>query len=251
MDGVSLGARFSLATSRLQYCGPDGADRLLYRAATTPDGHAEARNALAQFEALYPYLELIGAKHGLDPFDARVVGAYWLGNDLLDPFERADFVRLLDRLVQRGLPRALARRLADHLPARPLPHHAFHVSFVGVGNVTGHVPTTLANMQSCRPAWGPVVARDARSITLDLAPLEWDGRRLSLGAPQPASFERDPGLLPELAVGDEVAVHWRTAGLRLTGEQVDALRRYTALSLDAASEALPRLGVLPRTGVPP
>ena len=37
------------------------------------------------FEGAYPYLELIASENGIaDPLDARVVEAYWLGNDLLE-----------------------------------------------------------------------------------------------------------------------------------------------------------------------
>ncbi|EQD60938.1 hypothetical protein B2A_03425, partial [mine drainage metagenome] len=90
MDGVELGARFSLATSRLQYCGPDGADRTLYRAISEPAARPAARAALARFEALMPYLETIARAHGLDPFDERVTEAYWIGNDLLDGLGRPE-----------------------------------------------------------------------------------------------------------------------------------------------------------------
>lgn len=243
MSGIPLGARFSIATNRLQYCGPDGADALLYRAITEGSDLPAARRALSQFEALGPYLETIGRKHGLDPFDQRVVEAYWLGNDLLDSFDRRDFTDLLERLVLRGLPRTLARRLADHLPARPIPHHMFHVSFVGVGNVTGHVPTTLANMEACRPSWGEVVAVDPGSMTVEAPSLVVQGDRLSLGIPRREVLPYDPKVIPGVAAGESVAFHWRTPAVRLDTDRLVALRKYTELSLAAANEALPGLGV--------
>lgn len=236
-DGVRLGARFSLATNRLNYCGPEGAEELLHRAIVTGEGVAEAQRALARFEALVPYLDAIASKHGLDRFDPEVVEAYWIGNALLDPFERSDFVRILEGLVQRGLPRALADRLAAGLPERPLPHHMFHVAYVGVGNVTGHVTTTLANIEACRPAWATVTTVGAGRLGIDRPALITDGDRLALGAPQRSELAYDPRLLPNVRPDDSVAVHWGMPVLQLSEEQLQRLRYWTLAALDAVGHA--------------
>ena len=242
MDGVALGARFSLATNRLQYCGPADAEPLLYRAITGSGDRSAAGSALLRFEALAPYLEAIAEKHGLRPLDREVVEAYWLGSPLLDAFERNDFVRLLDALRRRGLPRSVASELAAHLPDRPIPHHAFHVAYVGVGAVTGHVATTLANMELCRPANARVVAIAGGSITVEKPSLVLVGDALSLAGGARETYAFDPAVLPELAIGDRIALHWRWPALRLEAAQAEALDRYTALALAAASEARPGLG---------
>jgi hypothetical protein len=244
MDGVALCARFSIATNRLQFCGPSDAAPTLYRAITRASDLEEAREALRKFEALYPYLEAIGAKHGLDPFDARVVEAYWVGNELLEAFDRGDFLRLLDALVQRGLPRSTAARLAEHLPAHPTPHHAFHVSFVGVGEVTGHVPTTLANIELCRPGWATVVSVEPKTLVLDRSTLVAAEGRLDLAGPQRVSLAYDPAILPDVVKGSRVALHWNHPALVLTDAQASALERHTRRALSAANEALPGLRAL-------
>lgn len=248
MDGVQLGARFSIATNRLKFCGPADAEPRLYRAITEGTEVGRARAALARFEALVPYLEAIAAKHGLDPFDHDVVEAYWIGNRLLDAFERGDFVALLAALTRRGLPRSIASRLEANLPDRPLPHHAFHVCFVGVGAVTGHVPTTLANMEACRPAKGRVERVDGGSLTVRHPRLGWTDGALRLAETVEERLAFDPRVLPGLSAGDHVALHWGWPAVRLTAEQADRLERYTERSLSAASEALPRLGVLGEKG---
>lgn len=241
MDGVQLGARFSIATNRLQYCGPAEAASLLYRAITSEGGHAEAAQALSGFEALMPYLELIAAKHDRGPFDAEVVEAYWIGNALLDAFDRADFLRLLEALTRRGLPRSIARRLADHLPSRPLPHHLFHVAFVGVGTVTGHVPTNLANMESCRPAWAEVVEATDGLLRVRGPVLAIEGEMIGWGPPAERELRYDPKVLPDPRPGDPVAVHWAWPALRLSSAQRSALERYSRRSLEQANEVLPGL----------
>lgn len=242
MDGVQLGARFSLATNRLNYCGPADAEPALYAAIRAETGGEAARRALRGFEALMPYLEAIGAKHRLDPFDPQVVEAYWIGNRLLDDFGPDDFRALLSALVRRGLPRAVAERLAGHLPRAPIPHHLFHVAFVGVGAVTGHVETTLANMEACRPAWGTVLDRDDRALTVSVPSLELAGGRLALGAPVVRELRYDPAVVPDARRGREVVVHWGWPALTLAPDQSAALREYSRRSLAAANESLPGLG---------
>jgi hypothetical protein len=241
MNGVQLGARFSLATNRLQYCGPADAEPLLYRAITSESGHVEAARALSGFEALIPYLELIAGKHGRDPLDTEVVEAYWIGNTLLDAFERADFLRLLEALTERGLPRSIARRLSDHLPSRPLPHHLFHVAFVGVGAVTGHVPTTLANMEACRPAWADVVGVRDGSLRLRGPTLVFRADELGWGPPVEREVRYDPNVISDPRPGETVAVHWGWPALRLASSQRAGLEKYSRRALDQANEVLPEL----------
>jgi len=244
MDGVALCARFSIATNRLQYCGPRDAEPALYRAITEEAELDRAREALRRFEALTPYLEAIAARHSLDPFDQRVVEAYWVGNDLLDAFGPPEFRSLLDALVRRGLPRSTARRLSDHLPERPIPHHAFHVAFVGVGEVTGHVETTLANMEACRPAWARVEGVEGTNLTIRGPALGVADGRLTLEKERERTLPYDPKVLPGVRTGEKVAIHWNHAALMLSEAQAHALEKYTRLSVESANEALPKLRAL-------
>ena len=236
-DGVPLGARFSLATNRLNFCGPSDAEPRLYRAAARGDGLEAAADSLSRFEALYPYLEAIGRRHGLEPFDAQVVEAYWVGNALLDPFGRPEFDAILSALTARGLPAFVADELRERLPPRPLPHHAFHVAFVGVGAVTGHVPTNLENMERCRPSWGTVVGVEPDRVRLRGPALASTGRSLELGPALERTVRYEPELIPRLAPGETVAAHWGWAAARLAPDQARALARYTERSLEQANWA--------------
>ncbi len=235
MEGVQLGARFSIATNRLRYCGPSDAEPALYRAIVEGRDLGAAEQALSRFEALYPYLEAIAARHGLRPFDRDVVEAYWIGNSLLDGFGREEFSAILQALVRRGLPPFVARELERALPAHPFPHHAFHVAFVGVGAVTGHVETTLPNLEACRPSWGTVVRTEGERLLLRVPPLELRGTALHLGTPEERTASFDPRMFPTLGVGDPVALHWGWAALRLDPSQAENLRAYTLRSFEAAN----------------
>jgi hypothetical protein len=241
MDGFALAARFSLATNRRNFCGPAEAEPTLYRAITEGSGRRETEAALARFEALYPYLEALGRRHGRDPFAFDVVEAYWIGNPLLDAFGRAEFRPILDALVSRGLPRFVARELDEALPEAAIPHHVFHVAFVGVGAVTGHVPTTLPNLEACRPAWATVTELGPHSLRVEGPVLALENGRLTLDRVEARSAEYDPRVVPDLREGDVVALHWGWTALRLTEEQHRRLVAYTGRSLAAANAAL-RLG---------
>jgi len=237
-DGARLCARFSLPTNRMGYCGPDYAVQLLKRAIADATGLPETREALTRFEALMPYLRAIGRKHGLDPFDYRVVEAYWIGNGLLDGFTRPEFQRILDDLTVHGLPRTVAVRLGERLPEDPIPHHTFHVAFVGVGQVTGRVPTTLANIDQCRPSWGEVVAVERGTAAAMRPRLEIEENVLRWADPERVVFGADPQQLPGLKVGDSVAFHWNAPALILDAGQRRRLEDFTIRSFEAARDAL-------------
>ena len=243
-DGVALCARFSLATNRLQYCGPSDAEPDLYAAITRGERVAEARRALERFEALHPYLAALGAASGRDPFDREVVEAYWLGNRLLDDFSPEEFRRLLDALVRRGLPRSAAARLAAHLPSTTPPCHVFHVAFVGVGEVTGHVETTMRNMEQCRPAWATVTAVDGSRLRCRGPTLRLEGGRLRVDGEAESEHAFDPRILPTVRPGASIALHWNHPALELSAGQLSNLTAYTGRALKAANEALPSLRAL-------
>ena len=244
MNGVQLCARFSIATNRLNYCGPPGAETGLARTILHGEEAKATEDALRKFEALEPYLEAIAAKHGREPFDPDVVEAYWIGNELLEGFGQDDFRGILEHLQRRGLTRGILNRLVAGLPERPIPHHTFHVTFVGVGAVTGKVATTLENMEMCRPAWARVVEVADGTLLVEKPSLVLDRGRLGIGASARATYDFDPRFLPGVQAGDHVALHWGWPAVVLEPTQLARLREYTARALDASSEALATLGVL-------
>ena len=245
MDGAALGARFSIATNRLQYCGPADAEPALYEAIVREARLEEARAKLRGFEALMPYLELLARHHALDPFDERVVEAYWLGNELLDGFTASEFADLFDGFVRRGMPRSIAERLREHLPQGALPHHAFHVSYVGVGTVTGHAETTLRNIERCRPSWGEVVARTETTLTIAKPTVRLEGERLHVGGREVVTMPYDARVVPGAVLGSTVAMHWDWPALVLTEAQARSLASATERSLTAANAAWPSLRAVP------
>ena len=204
--GPELFARFAYPPNELGYCGPpdvewsDGA----LRSGDT----ADVIHAIRQFEGAWPYLELIGGVHDLDPLDVRVVEAYWVGNELLD---HIDLLTWGNSVGDRFKPRAGTRfGSLEASVAGGLPNHAFHVFCVypWVGMLkAGSGGPALEVIDSCRIRWGSVVVADAGSAIVASAPITWDGRLLAIGERRHETV-RVPAALTGLAPGAEVAVHW-------------------------------------------
>ncbi|MDQ4131396.1 MAG: DUF6390 family protein, partial [Actinomycetota bacterium] len=160
--GLVLFARYAYPPNVLGYCGPPDHQALLeYGSARVSDpGLAELARS---FQGPFPYLTLIAGAAGIDdPFDARVVEAYWVGNRLLDGIDTALFGNvLMDRFRRVAGPSW--RYLAEAIPAGCLPHHAFHVfgvyPWVGL-LASGRSDLPLHVLDRCRIRWGRVVATE-------------------------------------------------------------------------------------------
>lgn len=235
-EGLARCARYALPTTERRFCGPEVAPEALRTLLTTGRGVEAARRSLRRFEALHPYLEFLAEEADRDPFDAEVVEAYWLGNDLLERDWRGAYPRLLERLVGRGLVPSFAAALRESLPSDPVPCHTFHVLFVGVGAVTGHVPTTLPNMESCRISWGRVEEVGADGLTVQGPTLAWTNEAFGLEE-STRSVSSDEDLLPEIHEGDVVSIHWETAIEVLSARTLSKLRHATLRAVKAANEA--------------
>jgi len=235
-DDYELAGRFSYITNALNYCGPSEGSKLFYKYITGEDRSAELaekiRESFKKFEALYPYLKFISEKHGKDFLDHDVVEAYWIGNSLLDKFNEKDMCELVERLVQRGLPKNLGDELIINMPKGAFPHHAFHVMYVGVGNVTGHVKTTIQNMDNCRPSAGRILHIVDDKLIVETDQLETKDGLLSL-VPDEKTVVYDRKMLPDIKLGDHVAIHWGFAGKKLNNEQVHNLKKYTIRAIQS------------------
>jgi hypothetical protein len=238
LDGPQLFARYAFMPNRLTYCGGDDNLALFdYCLAGVTD--IGLRSLLRKFTGAMPYLQLIAECNAiLDPFDARVVEAYWLGNDLLQGVEaRALYDSLRDRFGRQMRARDLDLVLGK-APAGAHPHHSFHVLEVCPRNGW---PQALSFMDNCRISWGKVVALDGSTLIVEVMPLEIVGHRLMLGAAerQTANWEIDGnGFISTTGIGDWISIHWGWACQLLSPRQVANLERWTRYHLDIVNETL-------------
>ena len=238
LDGPQLFARYAFMPNRLTYCGGDD-NRALFDYCleeVTDDG---LRGLLRKFTGAMPYLRLIAECNAiLDPFDERVVEAYWLGNNLLQGVEAR---ALYDSLRDRFGPQMRARDLELVLgkaPAGAHPHHSFHVLEVCPRNGW---PQALSFMDNCRISWGKVVELDGSSLIVEVMPLLIVGHSLVLGSPERRTVMREfdrSGFVSTAQVGDWVSIHWNWACQVLSPRQVANLERWTRYHLDIVNETL-------------
>ncbi len=243
--GTLVAARYGFAPNRLDLCGPQETRAILdYLADRASDrGLAEI---LKQFAGAYPYFSFIAASNGIpDPFDRRVVEAYWIGNELLNNVRMVDFYRHLEDRFQKRAPKRLFEAVLGQIPDGARPHHNFHVFAMPIR--TGHleVAHTVETMDECRISWGTVKAVVGDDLAVERRPLVLQGDDLALGEPVPrmARWRFNGRAFLDARPGDVVAVHWGCACDRLTPAQLAHLKRETRLHLMLANRRH-RLGAL-------
>jgi hypothetical protein len=244
IPGPLLFGRYAFAPNRLGYCGPDDNRALLeYVAHRRPDsGLVELER---RFEGAYPYLRLIAEANGIpDPFDIRVVEAYWIGNGCL---ERVDAASFYDSLSTRFKGRMNARTfdwLAGKLSLGARPHHNFHVFdvYMRTGLMNDNRATiAVQSMDSCRISWGTVVAVDGPELVVERPRLALVEGKLALTPPEALHVTRQfdgLGFADDARAGDVVAIHWSWACEVLTATKLQRLRAATRRYMDLANATL-------------
>jgi len=238
--GVQMFARYAYAPNALGYCGPP-------LGATLRDGSVdEVRRAATTFSGAWPYLRVLSGLTGIaDPLDYRLVESYWLGGGVGAELDPGDF---FDALLEIIAPQAgrYWSHLTPDLAGEAAGNHCFHVfgvypwtRFLGRG-MDEH---PLGVLDNCRITWGTVVSRAGDDVEVRCQGLAWDGQSLSLSEPSARRFDvwaDGYSAVPDVAVGDEVAMHWGRLCGRLQPHQVRALADSTDRQLRVTSNRLAR-----------
>lgn len=243
MDGTTRCARYAFGPNRLHYCGPDANQEIgnyIREGASNPGLEA----LLKEFRTMYPYLRFIAEANGiLDPFDDRVVEAYWIGNELLENIGRQAFWRhLVEGLgVKKYLGTKSFSYVEEKLGKGAAPHHSFHV--LDIWKRTGHLEKehTLQSMDECRVSWGRVVSVDGPAIEVDRKPLVYREGKLTLEEPLRTRISRKLESefdIEQLKTGDLISIHWGVPCEVLTPKQAENLEMFTLKHLALANETL-------------
>lgn len=195
---------------------------------------------LSKFRTLYPYLNLIAHANGIaDPFDDRVVEAYWIGNELLRGVgKRKLFRHLEDGLdLKRKMDIRGFSSITDRIGMSAVPHHSFHVISVWKRTNDAPVEHTLESLDNCRISWGEVTDVNGPKIEVMREPLVEHGGNLSLGPAEKATVMRSPDCredIDALKARDIVTMHWGVPCETITPKQALTLRKYTTHHLSMA-----------------
>jgi hypothetical protein len=239
-SGALLFGRYAFPPNRLGYCGPTD-HQALFEYVTGQQTDRGLLELERRFEGAYPYLKLIAHANGIaDPFDRRVVEAYWIGNACLERVDAASFYASLgERFKGRMTPYAFSW-LATKLELGAQPHHNFHVFDIytraGLMN-DAHAYIAIESMDACRISWGRVTFVEGAELLVERPALCWESGKLALSEPRPMRILRQiegRGFADNAQPGDYVSIHWNWACEVLKAPALrrlmGATRRYMALA---------------------
>jgi uncharacterized protein DUF6390 len=240
-SGALLFGRYAFPPNRLGYCGPDDNQALLEQvAARRPDqGLVELEK---RFEGAYPYLCLIAQANEIpDPFDSRVVEAYWIGNELLERVTAAPFYESLRERFSSRMKSSEFAWLGRKLELSARPHHNFHVFdvYVRAGLMRNErADIAVETMDNCRISWGRVAAVEGAELIVERPQLVLAGGKLTLSEPRPFRAGRQldgRGFVDDVKVGDMVSIHWNWACDVLDVSAMARLGRATQRAMSQAN----------------
>ncbi len=244
-DSLQLACRFSLPPNSLGYCGQNSAPEKFKKCvvdSVSAGDLQEVQQELEKFIVLNPYLETLATLTGKSKFSRQVIEAYWLGNDDLKKAKPEDYFLLLENFASQGVPPWFVDDLRLRPPKKFIPHHLFQVLHVGVGRASGSVPFDMSSINNCMIRWGKVTRIMGDTLEADLTLL--DGK-ISDGSANDKTFSSLKlsqkicqvvfllGFLPNLKLGDVVAVHWGQAVKILSPKEVAQLDFWTREVLDS------------------
>lgn len=233
LSGTIRFARYAFMPNKLGYCGGND-NRTLFEYCAAQHTDPGLTIILQKFEAAYPYLKLIANSNGIpDPFDTRVVEAYWLGNSLLDRVDLSNFYNSLNELFTKRLDSKTLGQIFSRPPLGARPNHSFHV--FNVHSRIGALDHSLDTMENCRIGWGQIKEISGTRFIVEHQPLILKEGKLKLGALKPKTVMcqlNGKGFVANFKVGDFVSFHWGWACEILSPGQVQYLERYTRYHLD-------------------
>ncbi|MGC9968504.1 MAG: DUF6390 family protein [Minisyncoccia bacterium] len=243
MDGIIRCSRYAFGPNRLHYCGPDAASEIR---AYIEEGASDPglEKLLSQFKTMFPYLRHIAEANGIrDPFDDRVVEAYWIGNELLENIGQRKFYHHLveGQKIKKKLGAKSFSLVEEKIAQGAVPHHSFHVLDVWLQAARGERERTLSEIDECRVSWGRVKNVSGPAITVLAEPLLYANGKLFLGAPAEKKLARRLEAeydIEQIKPGDLVSIHWSVPCEVITEREAAMLRKYTLRHLDLANRTI-------------
>ncbi len=231
-QGVIRCSYYAFMPNRLSFCGPDK-NKDLFNYCVENQVDKGLQLILSKFQTLYPYLHFIAWSNKIrDPFNEKVVEAYWIGNELLENISKNSLYRhLTDNLrINKKIKPKSYQQVKTRIALGARPHHNFHVLNIWrrIGNQD--IERALSSMDLCRISWGRVVKVNKSSLRVSYQPLILENNDLILGKEivQEVAYQIDKkGFINQIQEGDWISMHWGFACEVLSGLQVAYLKKYT------------------------
>lgn len=232
MSGLKLAVSFSITPNRLGFCGPQGSKEqgILREFLYTGKDQNQARKILEKFEGAFSYYQLIAKKNKIrDPFQEKVIEAYWIGNELLEKINAGDLGEMIMKKFTRPglLTKNEAKKRIKNIPSQAKPHHSFHVYIFGT--VTGTIDLNTPNLKNiCRVGWGRVVKiyNSKSKISVEYQPIVGT-KKLHFGKRSLKELDWNRDTVSNLKCGDWVAFHWGAVCKSIDQKERHNLKKYT------------------------
>ena len=229
IDALKRACLYSIPPNKLGYCGPNGSWKVLDSFILNPGEQSvkEVKGLLTGFNALHPYLELIAEANSLEPFDAVVIDAYWIGNQLLENVSFREIQKTILSFQHFGLPKSIAEKKASQLPDGMLPHHSMHVLFVNF--ISQKVEPIVKNLSSCIVQWAKVLEETDKGIKVKGIQLLLESGELKIREKE-KTIENPFNL--QLQPKDLVTVHWDNVIEKISEDELKRFEKYTKATLE-------------------
>lgn len=239
ITGLALCTRYSYPPNSLSLCGPDKQEDLKWYSSNLQADKGTVE-ILTLFSTLYPYLKLISSQNNIsDPFDPRVIEAYWIGNELLYRVSERQFaLHLSDKLhLKKKISRIDLTNILNKLDEGALPNHAFHVT--NIYKRTGHleIPHSVKTMDACLVNWGKVNNISDEFISVSTQSLKEDkGKLIFQKKERKIMWQGEKDFLKNvIKKGDFISYHWGYICHKLTKSNLKNLIYYTNTALKLAN----------------
>ncbi|MAF20428.1 MAG: hypothetical protein CMI55_01975 [Parcubacteria group bacterium] len=239
-SGLVKCARYAFMPNKLSFCGPDK-NRDLFAYCQNQETDQGLNLILEKFQTLYPYLKFIAQSNQIrDPFDEKVVEAYWIGSYFLENIKRPGlYNHLVDGLrLKKKFNLKLFRQITDKIPLGAKPHHSFHVLSIWKKFNDADLAYALSSMDLCRISWGQIEKVNQSNLEVSYCPLIFKDDQLQLGSEvsHKISYQiDDQGFINDPQVGQWVSFHWNFACEILDNLQVAYLKKYTQENIQLAN----------------
>jgi hypothetical protein len=244
MDGIKFASRYSFRPNILGLCGPENDFKLFNYVVGKDNNKSETKKLLEKFIGAFAYYRLIAKANKItNPFDYRVVEAYWIGNNLLKKVKGEDLKKMIiadftgHSLLNKNIILSLIKKMSSNF----LPHHSFHVFYLG--SITGVVPKNLKTLNSCCVSWGRIKEIKDKSFVVLKSNLVSKNRKIIFDKPvrqkilfKLTSFEQirenNQSFIKNPHVGDNISIHWNWACDKLNKKSLENLKYWTNYNLD-------------------
>lgn len=234
MSGLKIAALYGIYPHQLGFCGPKKKSRILSDYLLGKKvSQKKIKEILEQFKGAFFYYKLIAESNRIkDPFNRKVVKAYWIGNDLLDNVSTDSLKELIINFSGLDfLSKEFVQRKAEKIPAIAKPHHSFHVFIIG--SVTGTIKLKGGLLDVCRVGWGEVREKKNDKVVIKYQPIKKSKSKYFFGKFIKKTIFWDKELIPDVKIGEMVSCHWNHLIQILNKQDLINLKKYTRLTLDS------------------